>query len=153
MKQIRFTKDGFTKLQAEYEALQKERPLAVEDLAKARAMGDLSENGYYKAARSKLSSIDWQLQQIKTQLKQAVILENTTAGVVNINTTVTLKNNNEHSVCHIVGDLEADPKIGKISLYSPIGRAIAGKKAGDEVTVTIPSGTIRYTITNIAIKS
>lgn len=150
MKQIRFTKEGYEKLQNDYALLQKERPAAVEDLAKARAMGDLSENGYYKSARAKLSTIDWQLRTMKQTLREAVVSQAFATDGVDINTTVTLKNNNEEATYAIVGDLEANPKEGKISLKSPIGQAIAGKRIGDKVSITTPSGTTTYEIVHIA---
>ncbi|MFS6706523.1 transcription elongation factor GreA, partial [Staphylococcus aureus] len=74
MKQIRFTKEGYAKLKKDRADLLKSRPEAVQDLKKARDMGDLSENGYYKAARSKLSSIDHNLDRMKVFLKQAYVI-------------------------------------------------------------------------------
>ncbi len=150
MKQVRFTKEGYEKLQNEYKDLQNLRPLAVEDLKKAREMGDLSENGYYKAARSKLSFIDASLRRISISLKLATVVTAGGENSVNIGSIVTLTNQKEQVTYNIVGDLESNPSKGKISLLSPIGKAIAGKRVGDEVVISIPAGYITYSITKVS---
>lgn len=132
-----FTKEGFEDFKKEYQKLRGERPLAVEDLRKARDMGDLSENGYYKAAKSKLSNIDYRLRSMKFQIKQAELVKSVK---------VTLKNGDRTVTYTIVGDLEADPSKGLISSKSPIGRAIEGKKSGNTIEIITPSGKIKYTL-------
>jgi transcription elongation factor GreA len=149
MHRIRFTKEGYEKLQKEYEDLKKERPETVEHLKKARELGDLSENGYYKASRAKLSSIDSRLFRIDMDLKHAIIIDETVSKGVDIGKTVTIKNDEREMTYHIVGDLEADPIEGKISLLSPMGRAISGKQIGDKVEISTPSGKVAYKITKI----
>ena len=84
MKKIRFTKSGYEKLNDQYQKLLSERRPAVEDLRKARDMGDLSENGYYKAARAKLSSIDFNLRKISGYLKNAVVSRESSTEKVDI---------------------------------------------------------------------
>jgi transcription elongation factor GreA len=150
MKQIRFTKEGFEKAQQEYEELKKQRPPAVEELKKSRELGDLKENGYYQASRRKLSHIDGRLFHLKINIKCAVIIKTTTGNMVSIGNQVTLANEKEKITYTIVGDFEANPSEGKISLLSPLGRAIDGKKIGDEVTFETPRGKILYKI--VAIK-
>jgi len=149
MQKIRFTKDGFEKLTAEYQGLLAERPDAVEHLRKARELGDLSENGYYKASRAKLSFIDSRLRKMQYQLKQAEIVDFTDTQTVDIGVTVTLTNEDKDVTYTIVGDLEADPLFHKLSLLSPIGKEIMGKKVGDQIFVTAPSGVKKYTISKI----
>ncbi len=150
MKQIRFTKEGFEKAQQEYEELQKKRPAVVEDLKKARELGDLKENGYYQASRQKLSYIDVRLFRLKMDMKYAVIIETTAGDRVSIGNQVTLANEEKKITYTIVGDFEANPSEAKISLLSPLGRAINGKKVGDEVTLETPRGKIVYKL--VAIK-
>jgi transcription elongation factor GreA len=150
MKQIRFTKEGFEKAQQEYEELQKQRPAVVEDLKKAREMGDLKENGYYQASRRKLSYIDGRLFRLKMDMKYAVIIKITAGNKVSIGSQVTLANEERESTYKIVGDFEANPSEGKISLLSPLGRAIDGKKMGDEVALETPRGRMVYKL--VAIK-
>lgn len=143
---IRFTKEGFEKLKKEHADLLAQRPHAVSELKKAREMGDLSENGYYKASRQKLNFIDGQLRRTAHALKYADIIESGGEDIVEIGRTVTLSDGKRDRVYEIVGDWEADPSAGKLSLLSPIGKAIANKKVGDEVTIDIPAGKKNFLI-------
>lgn len=147
MQRIRFTKEGFEKLKKEYQDFLDQRRPAVEELAKARAMGDLSENGYYKGARAKLSHIDWSLRRLKDEIQRAMVIDSTKSEFVSIGSIVTLSNGKTYEV---VGDLEANPKENKISLLSPIGKAIKDKREDDTVFMETPSGKISYTITKIS---
>lgn len=149
VKPTRFTQEGFDKYKAEYEELKASRPAAVEDLKKAREMGDLSENGWYKAARAKLTSIDGRLFRMDLTIKTSQIIDSSETSYVDIGCTVTLKNEKREMTYHIVGDVEADPSEGKLSLLSPIGKAVAGKREGDEVEIQVPAGAITYTISKI----
>lgn len=150
MKQIRFTQQGYNNHKKEYEELIESRKYAVEDLQKARAMGDLSENGYYKAAKAKLGSIDAQMRRLKGVLQNAIIASNSGANVVDIGNEVTLEDEGRKVVYNIVGDLEADPMKGKISLLSPLGQAIKGKKIGEEIIIITPMGEKKYTLISIS---
>ncbi len=146
---MRFTKAGYAKLAQEYEELKAQRPAVVEDVQKARDLGDLKENGYYQASKAKLRSIDSQLMRISYNLKTAKIVEETDADSVGIGSTVTLDNKEREMTYQFVGDLEADPSSGKLSLLSPIGRAVEGKKVGDVVEVSTPSGSLTYQIKSL----
>ena len=149
MKNIRFTKIGFDKLK-DYENLPKNRLIAVADLKKARDMGDLSENGYYKAARSKLSEIDRNLRTLLYEIKNAVVIAGADKNAINIGSIIRLSDGKKEIKLSIVGDLEANPSLGKISLLSPIGQAVENKKAGDKVDIATPSGIITYKIISIS---
>lgn len=149
MKQIRFTKEGYEKLEQEYQELVSQRPAAIEDLKKAREMGDLSENGYYKAARSRLSFLDNRLQLLGLYLKTAVVVGADNSESVDIGSVVTLSDGKTRRTFNIVGDLEADPAQGKLSLLSPIGKAIAKRNAGSEIRIETPRGEITYKIVSV----
>ncbi len=149
MKQIRFTKEGLEELKQKREELLKERPAVLEDLKKAREMGDLSENGYYKASRAKLSFIDAQLFRLKMQIKYALVIDRPTGNTVAIGTQVTLSDGENKKNYTIVGDLEANPSEGKISLLSPLGRALERKKQGEKVHLETPRGNSTYLITEL----
>lgn len=149
MRQIRFTKEGFEKLQKQYADLLLERKEAVDELKRARELGDLSENGLYKAARARLSSLDSRLQRIKLQLTKPIIIDNQQTAIVGIGNTVKVTDGKTEQTYQLVGDIEADPINNKISLLSPIGKAIAGKQVGDEVKITVPSGIVIYRIIKI----
>jgi transcription elongation factor GreA len=149
MKQIRFTKEGFEKAKQEYADLLAQRPAVIEDLQKARELGDLKENGYYQASRQKLSYIDGRLFRLKMDMKYAVIMETKSGNQIQIGSTVTLSDGEKERIYTIVGDFEANPSEGKISLLSPLGIAVDGKKIGDEVILETPRGKIIYKITAI----
>ena len=146
---MRFTQAGYEDLQKEHAKLIAERPAAVEDLRKAREMGDLKENGYYQASRAKLSSIDSRLVRISYNLKTAKIVDEDASGGIGIGSTVTLVNPDREMTYQFVGDLEADLGARKLSLLSPIGRAVEGKKEGDSVDITTPSGVVSYTVKKV----
>lgn len=147
---IPFTPEGHRKLREEKAKLLSQRPEAVDNLRKAREMGDLSENGYYKAARARLSFLDAQLRRVDRLLRAATIVTATGSGRVEIGTTVTISNGAQQHTYSIVGGFESDPARGMISHVSPIGKALMGKTVNDTVTVTIPAGTVRYTILQIS---
>jgi transcription elongation factor GreA len=150
MKKTRFTKEGYENIQKEYKELLASRPEAVLDLKKARELGDLSENGYYKAARMKLSSIDGRLFRMKLAIRQAVIIDDSDSRGVTVGKQVVLQNGEKEVAYKIVGDLEANPAEGKISLLSPLGRAVEGKGVGEIVEAGTPSGLVRYTIKSVS---
>lgn len=146
---ILMTQKGLINLQKEKLELEKNRPAAVEDLRKAREMGDLSENGYYKAARAKLSSLDARLRNLTYTLRFAKVQEVTSTGIVDIGVTVVLETENGELIYAIVGEHEANPIEKKISHKSPVGRALIGKKVGETIVINTPSGQKTHKITAI----
>jgi len=148
IKRIPVTKEGYDKLQKELLQLQKDRPQAVKNLADARGMGDLSENGLYTAAKSRLRSIDAQIFRTEIQIKLADIIEGSD-GKVSIGSIVNVESDTGKTVFHIVGDYEANPTEKKISQHSPLGRALMGKKVGETAQFEAPKGTISYKILSI----
>jgi transcription elongation factor GreA len=128
------------------------RPKIIQDIATARAHGDLKENAEYHAAREQQSFIEGKIHTLESKMAHAQIidikdLENT--GKVIFASTVKLVRveNNVEVTYQIVGDEEADIKVGKISVNSPIARALIGKFEGDVVDVQAPGGVISYEIT------
>lgn len=146
---------GAEKLRAELHRLKTvTRPKVIEDIATARAHGDLKENAEYHAAREQQSFIEGRINEIESKLSSMQIIniaemENT--GKVIFAATVKLVNlDNEQSVTYqIVGDEEANLKEGKISVSSPIARALIGKHKGDVVDVSAPGGIISYEIDSV----
>ncbi len=150
MKNTLLTKEGFEKLTKQKENLLNIRPEAVGELKRAREMGDLSENGFYKGARAKLSQIDRELRKITYLLKNVKIIEKSKdTEKTSIGDTVTIEG--EGNILHltIVGEEEANPKEKKISYLSPIGRGLLGKKVGDKAEITTPKGKISYLVKKI----
>jgi transcription elongation factor GreA len=149
MDTIRFTQKGYDDLKKELAALKAERPGVIEHVQKARELGDLKENGYYQASKQKLRQIDSRIMHINYYLKVGQVVIDGGSDGIGIGKTVTLKNDKREMTYMIVGDLEANPSEGKLSLRSPIGKAVEGKKQGDEVEIHTPSGVVEYTITKV----
>tara|TARA_R100000322_G_scaffold161586_1_gene123712 strand:+ start:287 stop:748 length:462 start_codon:yes stop_codon:yes gene_type:complete len=128
-----------------------DRPRVIAAIADAREHGDLKENAEYHAAREQQSFIEGRIQEIESKLSGSQVIDITKiekSGKVLFGTTLTLINTDtEETVRYqIVGEDEADIKAGKLSISSPIARALVGKEEGDVVQVTIPSGTVEYEI-------
>ena len=149
------TVHGAEKLQQELDDLKKvQRPRIVQAIADAREHGDLKENAEYHAAREQQSFCEGRIQEIEGKLSNAQIIDVMAiphTGKVIFGTTVTILNlDTEQSVTYqIVGDDEADVKANKISVNSPIARALIGKEEGDVVVVRAPGGEVDYEIESV----
>jgi transcription elongation factor GreA len=148
---IYLTPEGEKKLKAELAELTGPRR---EELAKrlrsAIQMGDLSENADYHKAKEDQGFLEGRIQEIEAILRMAVIVEKTNSGVVNVGSNVTVQEDNfSPETYSLVGAKEADPRNGKISNESPIGRALMDHKVGDIVEAETPSGKIKFKILKI----
>ncbi|MGE5042324.1 MAG: transcription elongation factor GreA [Candidatus Levyibacteriota bacterium] len=150
LKRIPFTKEGIEKVKRNLTRLQNDRPAAVKELARARELGDLSENGLYTAAKARLSSIDNQIFRLEMTMKFADVMESGNSNEISIGSKVTVHNGREELVYEIVGDTEANPKLRKITQNSPIGTALLGKKIGETATVELPAGKTELVIKKIS---
>lgn len=152
MQRIPMTVQGEKALREELNQLKTvERPRIIEAIADAREHGDLKENAEYHAAREQQSFAEGRIQEIEGKLSGAQVIDITSiphSGKVIFGTTVSLVNveTDEEVKYHIVGDDEADIKAGKISISSPIARALIGKEEGDVAAVQVPSGIVEYEI-------
>jgi len=146
IKQILFTKSGLQKLIDELKQLQINRKPALKNLQDARSLGDLSENGAYRAARWKLSSIDSRIRYLEKTLRYAVVKEITNSDTVQIGSFVTVVNDENEVTYEIVGGHESDISSNKISCYSPLGRALIYHKVNEKIVVKTPSGEQTYSI-------
>ncbi len=149
IKKILLTSEGLKEKEDEKTELKAQRVEAVKELVIARNMGDLSENGAYKAARFRLSGIDRRLRYIEGVLRRVTVIEKRTDGRVGIGSKVQINDGKTELNLIIVDGHESDFMRGKISLYSPIGRALMGRRKGETIEVTTISGKITYTITEI----
>ena len=149
MNKTPFTKKGYDDLIKERNVLNVQRVTAVVNLKTARDMGDLSENAAYRVARSKLSSIDSRLRFLNKTIDNAYIKEIYFSGLVDVGCTVTVESELGIQTFQIVNSHESNVPQGKISYYSPVGRALIGKKAKDTVLIKTPKGNIIYKIKEI----
>lgn len=152
MNKIPMTKAGESALRDELSRLKTvERPKIIEAIAEAREHGDLKENAEYHAAREQQSFIEGRIAEIEGKLSMCQVIDVASipnTGKVIFGTTVTILNTDtdEASSYQIVGEDEADIKLGKISVTSPIARALVGKLVGDVVEIQVPSGLVEYEI-------
>jgi transcription elongation factor GreA len=149
------TKEGEQALRDELQQLKGvERPKVIEAIADAREHGDLKENAEYHAAREQQGFIEGRIQDIEGKLSNAQVIDITSiphSGKVLFGTTVSIINcDTDESVEYkIVGDDEADIKNNRISISSPIARALIGKEEGDIVVVQVPAGAVEYEIDEV----
>ena len=151
MKKVQLTNQGFEKLKNELEELKnKTKQEVLTRLNQARAMGDLSENSAYSAAKEELNLIEGRITELEEILKNAEIVEgNNNKNIVQVGSSVVVEINGQKEQFEIVGEFEADPLNKKLSHTSPIGKALVGKKIGEWVEVEVPAGKIRYKIVEI----
>ena len=155
MQRIPMTVIGAELLRHELQNLKTvERPRIIKSIEEARAHGDLKENAEYHAAKEQQGFIEGRIKDIEAKLSQAQIIDiksHTNQGRIIFGATVHLINSEtEEKFCYqIVGEDEADLKVNKISVTSPIARAMIGKQEGDTVEVKAPSGIINYEITQV----
>jgi transcription elongation factor GreA len=150
MRIIPFTKLGFEDLKKKLEAEISKRPEAVKQLTRGREMGDLSENGLYKAAKQELNDIDREIRHLRSLLMAAREIIPTNNDYVQIGHKITVETEDGKKEFLIVGEYEADPKQNKISNKSPIGHNLMGRKVSDEIIINTPKGKIKYKINSIA---
>lgn len=155
MKRVPLTQAGAKKLRAELEQLKKvERPRIIEAIAEARAHGDLKENAEYHAAREQQGMTEARIRDLEGQLSHAEIIDvsRLDAGSrVVFGATVTLvdEESGDEKTYQIVGDLEADIKENRVSISSPMARALIGREEGDVVEVEAPGGRRQYEIAQV----
>lgn len=145
------TQAGYDRIVAEIESLKKDRPAKIEALAAARALGDLSENAEYSAAKRDLRHLESRLRYLDKQLRYAQVYEPADNGVIEIGKFVTLQFQDDQSeeTFELVGNPEADISQNKISLSSPIGKALVDHTTGDVVTIQAPNGSYQVKIMSV----
>ena len=144
------TPDGEARLRAELDELVGRRPEVVARIRTAKEHGDLKENSEYHAAREEQSFLEGRIQAIENRLRTAVIVSAPAAGSrVGLGSQVTLDDDGETVRYTIVGAADADPRGGRISSASPVGRALLGSDVGDVVTVVTPAGDRSYRVLSI----
>ena len=151
---VPMTAEGYQRLQDELKHLVRvERPKVVQDIAEARSHGDLSENAEYDAAKDRQGFVEGRIKELNHKIATAQVIDPTKikSDKIVFGATVTLFDiDTEKEVTYqIVGEDEADIKVGKISIISPVGRALIGHSVDEEVNVIVPSGVKVYEIVSI----
>ncbi|MHA7777130.1 transcription elongation factor GreA [Roseibium sp. M-1] len=154
MEKVPMTSAGYKMLQDELkERTAVERPRIVEAISEARAHGDLSENAEYHAAKEAQSLNEGRIAELEDKLSRAEVIDVTklSGDIIKFGATVTLidEDTEEEKKYTIVGDVESDVKQNKVSISSPIARALIGKTTGDSVEVSAPGGARSYEIVDV----
>lgn len=154
--QVIMTREGYEKLKQELASLRGDgRSEIASKLEEARAFGDLSENAEYHAAKEEQEKLESRIMWLEYQLSKAKVVEasDIDASTVSLGTKVVLKDlDSGHTFTYVlVGSEEADPKANRISAQSPVGKAIIGRSAGEEVLVRVPKGTRHLRIEEISV--
>ncbi|OGK08395.1 transcription elongation factor GreA [Candidatus Roizmanbacteria bacterium RIFCSPHIGHO2_01_FULL_35_10] len=151
MNKVQLTQSGLENLQKELDELKNvKRSRAIQRLHTARAMGDLSENSEYTAAKEGLAFIEGRIREIEELLKNVEVVQNNKQnGKVALGNYIKVSVNNIEDELQIVGEFEADPLKKKLSSKSPIGIALLDKKVGETIEINIPAGKIKYKILQI----
>ncbi|KRM73795.1 transcription elongation factor GreA [Secundilactobacillus collinoides] len=145
------TQAGYDQIAAEIEALKQSRPEKIEQLSAARALGDLSENAEYSAAKRDLLHLESRLRYLSKQLRYAQVVKPKNDAVIEIGKTVVLQfmDDKSEDTFELVGTPEADVGANKISLISPIGKAIMSHTVGDVVSIDAPNGAYQVKILKV----
>lgn len=154
MEKVPMTKSGYDALESELKNLKMvERPAVIEDIAEARAHGDLSENAEYHAAREKQSFIEGRIKELEGVISVAQIIDPATLSGDSVKfgakVVIVDEETDEERSIQIVGEYESNADKGRISVTSPMARALIGKSVGDSVPVTSPKGTVDYEILEV----
>jgi len=154
VQRIPLTPEGFRKLQEDLEKLLKvDRPNNIKAIEEARAHGDLSENAEYHAAKEQQSFIAGKIQELKSKIAMAQVIDPSKIRQSSVAFGAKVKvldiEADEEYIFNLVGPEEADVKQGKISLSSPVGKALIGKEVGDTAIIKAPARTIEYEILEI----
>ena len=155
MNRLPMTSDGYNRLQEEIKRLKSvERPAIIRAIAEARTHGDLSENAEYHAARDRQSFIEGRLMELEDKVARAEVIDTSklSGSVIKFGAKVTLSDEetDEEQTFLIVGEDEADVKDGRLSVASPLARALIGKGKGDSVEVSTPRGAKSYEVVTVA---
>jgi transcription elongation factor GreA len=147
------TKEGLTRLQAEHKSLLSQKRELTEEVSKAAAMGDLRENAEYHAARERLQHVAQRLAELDGKLGNVRIIDDLEikAGEARVGVRVTLQDEQtkEKFGYLLVGPEEADPQNGKLSIASPLGKSLLGKKKGERFTLDLPKTRVPYKVIDI----
>ncbi len=144
------TAAGLKALQAELEELTTvRRPEVILRVKSARELGDLRENADYEAARNEQSFLEGRIRDLEQMIKTAVVIQTVDASSISLGSRVVVDAEGSRVTLHIVGSAEADPAKGRISDVSPVGKALLGHRAGDEVIIRTPGNDIHYLVVEV----
>lgn len=146
----KMTPAGYAEIEREIAALKQQRPGKIKNLQHAKSMGDLSENAEYTTAKQELGHLQSRLRYLEKQLRYAQVIEKSTDGKAGLGSKVVVEfAEDDQATYTIVGALEQDLSIGKLSFDSPLGQALLGHKAGESMSVDAPFGSYQVKLISV----
>ena len=144
---VLLTQGGLQKLKQDLERAQARRLEAFERMKEAAQPGDIEDNPELEQAKEEVARFDERIYELQEMIGRAQIIEGRNSGIAEPGSTIEVEDDEgETIVYYLVGAVEADPGTGRISVESPVGRALVGKRAGERISVQVPAGTVELTI-------
>jgi transcription elongation factor GreA len=144
---VLLTPQGLERLKRDLEMAHVRRAEAADRMKEAAQPGDIEDNPEYEQAKEEVARLDDKIYELQEMIGRAKIIEGTKSSIIGPGSTIELEDGDgEHMTYHLVGAVESDPGAGRISIESPVGQALVGKRPGDRISVSVPVGTIDLTI-------
>ncbi len=144
---VLLTAEGYEKLKRDLEEARARRRDAADRMREAAQPGDIEDNPEFEQAKDEVAALDARIYELEEMIGRAQIIEERHGGLAQPGSTIEVEDSEgEVETWHLVGAVESDPASGRISVESPVGRALLGKRPGDKVTVNTPSGTVAFTV-------
>jgi transcription elongation factor GreA len=144
---VLLTAEGLAKLKQDLEVVRARRIEAADRMKEAAQPGDIEDNPEYEQAKEEVQRLDDRIYELQEMIGRAQIIEGKASSVAEPGSTIEVEDDEGETLTyHLVGAVEADPGAGRISVESPVGRALVGKRQGDRISVVVPAGTIELKV-------
>jgi transcription elongation factor GreA len=144
---VLLTAEGLERLKGELEQAQNRRFESADRMKEAAQPGDIEDNPEYEQAKEEVARLDERIYELREMIARAQLIKGRNSSTIEPGSTIELEDSEgEHMTYYLVGAVEADPTAGRISIESPVGQALVGKRKGDRVSVTVPAGTVDLTV-------
>jgi len=148
---VLLTPEGLERLKHELETVRERRKEAAERMRDAFQPGDIEDNPEYEQAKEEVGLLDGRIYELEGMIGRAQIIQEHHGSIAEPGSTIQIEDaEGKLETYHLVGAVESDPSSGRISIESPVGRALVGKRKGDKVTVSVPSGTLSFTVKSVS---
>jgi transcription elongation factor GreA len=148
---VLLTPEGLERLKHELETVGERRKEAAERMRDAFQPGDIEDNPEYEQAKEEVGLLDGRIYELEEMIGRAQLIHEHHGSVAEPGSTIEIMDDDgQVETYHLVGAVESDPSSGRISIESPVGRALVGKRKGDKVTVSVPSGTLNFTVKSVS---
>ena len=148
---VLLTPEGLERLKTDLDVTRKRRTEAAERLREAFQPGDIEDNPEYEQAKEEVSLLDARIYELEEMIGRAQLIHEHHGSIAEPGSTIEIEDDKGVvETYHLVGAVESDPSSGRISIESPVGRALVGKRKGDKVSVSAPSGTLKFIVRSVS---